>query len=63
MASKIGDVSSSTKFNWTIENFSKLNAEKGHDSDVFSDGPFKWYAICSYKAATYLGFDSYITLD
>ncbi|XP_026443442.1 ubiquitin carboxyl-terminal hydrolase 12-like [Papaver somniferum] len=44
MATKIADFSSSCKFNWRIENFSKLNAPGGTLSDVFSVGDFEWKA-------------------
>ncbi|KAI3896472.1 hypothetical protein MKX03_014619 [Papaver bracteatum] len=44
MVTNISELSSSSKFNWTIENFSKLNAHDGAYSDVFSVGCFKWKA-------------------
>ncbi|KAI3894788.1 hypothetical protein MKX03_023583 [Papaver bracteatum] len=42
MATKVREVSSSTRFIWKIENFSKLNAHEGVCSEVFSVGASKW---------------------
>ncbi|KAI3838400.1 hypothetical protein MKX03_000644 [Papaver bracteatum] len=42
---KLVEVSSSSKFIWRIEKFSKLNSEDGLISDVFSVGSFKWKVI------------------
>ncbi|KAI3891545.1 hypothetical protein MKX03_033092 [Papaver bracteatum] len=42
MASKIIGVSSSFKFDWKIEQFSKLDSHEGHTSDVFSVGGCEW---------------------
>ncbi|KAI3896468.1 hypothetical protein MKX03_014615, partial [Papaver bracteatum] len=38
---KMFDFSSSSKFDWRVENFSKLNDQPGTLSDVFSVGNFK----------------------
>lgn len=35
---------STSRFTWTIENFSRLNVKK-HYSDIFVVGGFKWFAI------------------
>ncbi|KAI3838398.1 hypothetical protein MKX03_000642 [Papaver bracteatum] len=43
MSSAVEEVSSSSKFIWKIENFSKL-PEDGHGSGVFSAGSNKWQA-------------------
>ncbi|KAI3838401.1 hypothetical protein MKX03_000645 [Papaver bracteatum] len=45
MSSAVEEVSSSSKFIWKIENFSKVNSEKGLKSDVFSVGSFKWQVL------------------
>ncbi|KAI3975133.1 hypothetical protein MKX01_038461 [Papaver californicum] len=44
MEANIVEISSTSRFNWTIENFSKLNVHNPTFSDVFSVGSFKWKA-------------------
>ncbi|KAI3840111.1 hypothetical protein MKX03_003567 [Papaver bracteatum] len=42
MGSEMIGLSSSYKFIWKIENFSKINSENGFSSDVFSLGNSRW---------------------
>ncbi|XP_026415976.1 MATH domain and coiled-coil domain-containing protein At3g58210-like [Papaver somniferum] len=45
METYIAELSSSSKFNWRIENFSKLDAQKGTYSDAISVGTFNWKVL------------------
>ncbi|XP_026443443.1 ubiquitin carboxyl-terminal hydrolase 12-like [Papaver somniferum] len=56
MVTKIADFSDSCKFNWRIENFSKLNAQGGTFSDVFFVGDFEWKAHI-YPKGNRRGYD------
>ncbi|MCL7052195.1 hypothetical protein MKW94_013207, partial [Papaver nudicaule] len=42
--------SKSTKFNWTIENFSRLNDKESHYSGHFGTGGCKWKILIHPKA-------------